>query len=336
MTDDMMDAIRVHEAGGPEVLRYERVPIPALQAGEVLVRVHAVGVNPPDRYLRDGMRILPPELRPHVPFPVILGSDISGVVVAVADDVTSFAEGQAVFGLIRFPGALGEAYAEYVAAPASDLALTPVGLDHIHAAALPMAGLTAWQLLVDNGAGMVPPFQGTVHRPVPLDASSRVLVNGAAGGVGHIALQLAKWKGAHVTAIASGRHEAFLRGLGADEVIDYTTVGADEVPEGFDLVVDSVGGPTTGRFLRSVVPGGALYPVFFGPVDPAVAAERDVTVSSTQVQANGGQLARIGELAAAGAVRIAIDGTFPLASAVAAHVRADEGHLQGKIVLTVA
>jgi NADPH:quinone reductase-like Zn-dependent oxidoreductase len=336
MTDGMMDAIRVHEAGGPEVLRYERVPIPAIGAGEVLVRVHAVGVNPPDRYLRDGMRILPPELRPDVPFPAILGSDISGVVVAVADDVTAFAEGQEVFGLIRFPGALGEAYAEYVAAPATDLALTPDGLDHVHAAALPMAGLTAWQLLVDNSAGVVPPFQEAIHRPIALGSSSRVLINGAAGGVGHIALQLAKWKGAHVTAIASGRHDAFLRDLGADDVIDYTTVSADRIPGGFDLVVDTVGGPTTGRFLRSVVRGGALYPVFFGPVDPADAAEVGVVVSSTQVQANGGQLARLAELATAGAVRVAIDATFPLASAVEAHVRADEGHLQGKIVLTVA
>jgi NADPH:quinone reductase-like Zn-dependent oxidoreductase len=336
MTDDTMNAIRVHEAGGPEVLRYERVPVPTLRAGEVLVRVHAVGINPPDWYLRDGMKILPPELRPEVPFPVILGSDISGVVVAVADDVTAFVKGQKVFGLIRFPEAVGEAYAEYVAAPASDLALKPAGLDHVHAAALPMAGLTAWQLLVDNGAGVIPPFQGTVHQPVDLDSSARVLINGAAGGVGHIALQLAKWKGAHVTAIASGRHEDFLRDLGADVVIDYTAVGADEIPEGFDLVVDSVGGPTTGRFLSSVAPGGALYPVFFGPVDPAEAAERKVTVSSTQVRANGAQLAEIAALAGAGSLRGAIDSTFPLASAIEAHERAAEGHLQGKIVLVVA
>lgn len=336
MTDGMMNAIRVHEAGGPEVLRYERVPIPELRAGEVLVRVHAVGVNPPDWYLRDGMRILPPELRPEVPFPVILGSDISGEVVAVAADVTAFAEGQRVFGLIRFPGAVGEAYAEYVAAPASDLAVKPDGLDHIHAAALPMAGLTAWQLLIDNSAGVVPPFQGTVHRPVPIDSSSRVLINGAAGGVGHLAVQLAKWKGTHVTAIASGRHEGFLRDLGADDVIDYTAISADQLPEGFDLVVDSVGGPATGRFLRSVVPGGALYPVFFGPVDPTEAAEKNVYVSSTQVQANGEQLAELGELAAAGAARVAIENSYPLASAVEAHERATKGHLQGKIVLTVA
>lgn len=336
MNDGMMNAVRVHEAGGPEVLRYERVPIPELQAGEVLVRVHAIGVNPPDWYLRDGMRILPPELRPAVPFPVILGSDISGEVVAVAADVTAFAEGQQVFGLIRFPGAVGEAYAEYVAAPASDLAVKPESLDHIHAAALPMAGLTAWQLLVDNNAGVVPPFQGTIHRPVPVDSSSRVLINGAAGGVGHLAVQLAKWKGAHVTAIASGRHEGFLRDLGADDFIDYTAVSADQLPEGFDLVVDSVGGPATGRFLRSVVPGGALYPVFFGPVDPAEAAEKNVYVSSTQVQANGRQLTHLGGLAATGAMRVAIDNSYPLASAVKAHARADKGHLQGKIVLTVA
>jgi len=336
MTDSTMNAIRVHEAGGPDVLRYEKVPIPTLRAGEVLVRVHAVGVNPPDWYLRDGMTILPPELRPEVPFPVILGSDISGEVVSVADDVTAFSEGQEVYGLLRFPGAVGEAYAEYVAAPVSDLALKSASLDHVHSAALPMAGLTAWQLLVDNSAGVVPPFQEMIHRPVNIDSSSRVLINGAAGGVGHLALQLAKWKGAHVTAIASGRHEGFLRDLGADDVIDYMAVRADQIPEGFDLVVDCVGGPSTGRFLRSVVPGGALYPVFFGPVDPAEAAETHVVVSSTQVQANGEQLAQIAALADAGVIRVAIDDKYPLSAAIAAHTRAEQGHIQGKIVLTVA
>lgn len=336
MTDKTMNVVRVHEAGGPEMLNFEQAPVPEPANDEVLVRVHAVGVNPPDWYLRDGMRALPPELRPAIEFPIILGSDISGVVAAVGSDVTGFAVGDEVFGLIRFPEAVGEAYAEYVAAPASDLAPKPRGVDHAHAAASAMSGLTAWQFLIDVGHTVVPPFQSFVHRTVPLGPDTRVLVNGAAGGVGHIAVQLAKWQGAHVTAVASGTHEPFLRDLGAEDFIDYTKVSADHIPTGFDLVVDNVGGPTTGRFLRTVKPGGALFPIFFGAVDPKQAAENDVFVSSTQVRANGTQLARIGSLLDTGDLRIKIDSTYPLRAAAEAHERAERGHIQGKLVLTAA
>lgn len=336
MSDRTMNVVRVHEPGGPEKLKYEQAPVPEPRGGEVLVRVHAVGVNPPDWYLRDGMRSLPPELRPAIEFPIILGSDVSGVVDAVGPGVTGFVPGDEVFGLIRFPEAVGEAYAEYVAAPASDLALKPAGVQHVHAAASAMSGLTAWQFLIEVGHRVVPPFQSFVHRPVPLGPDVRVLVNGAAGGVGHIALQLAKWKGAHVTAVASGTHEAFLRGLGADAFIDYTKVDAEEMPTGFDLIVDCVGGPTTGRFLRMVKPGGALFPIFFGAVDPEKAAENNIFVSSTQVRANGAQLAQIGSLLETGHLRINIDSRFPLRAAAEAHERAERGHIQGKIVLIVA
>jgi len=336
MTEKTMNVIRVHEAGGPEVLKYEQAPVPEPGDGEVLVRVHAVGLNPPDWYLRDGMRSLPAELRPPIDFPLILGSDISGVVATVGSDVTGFAPGDEVFGLIRFPQAIGEAYAEYVAAPASDLALKPRNVDHVDAAASAMSGLTAWQFLIDVGHTVVPPFQSFVHRTVPLGPGTRVLINGAAGGVGHIAVQLAKWRGADVTAVASGAHEMFLRGLGADDVIDYTKVSAEQLPTGFDVVVDSVGGPATGRFLRTLKPGGALLPVFFGAVDPEQAAHNDIFVSSTQVRANGTQLAQLGALLQSGDLRVKIDSTYPLRAASQAHERAERGHIQGKLVLTVA
>jgi hypothetical protein len=144
-------AVRLHEHGGPEVLRYDEVPIPEQGPGEVLVRVHAVGITPPDWYLRDGMSNLPPETRPKFTLPVIPGTDLSGVVEAVAADVEGFSVGDEVFGLLRFPGFDGSTYAEYVAAPASDLALKPDGIDHVHAAGAPMAGLTAWQFLIELG-----------------------------------------------------------------------------------------------------------------------------------------------------------------------------------------
>ena len=335
MSTNTMKAIRQHEFGGPEVLRYEEAPLPELKPGEVLVRVHAVGINPPDWYLREGYKDLPPEWQPAVSFPLILGSDMSGVVEAVATDVQGFSIGDEVFGMVRFPS-MGEsaAYAEYVTAPASDLALKPAGIDHVHAAGAPMAGLTGWQFLIELGHNEANPFQPKSHRPLPLNGKT-VLVNGAAGGVGHLAVQLAKWKGAHVIAVASGKHESFLRELGADEFIDYTKSTPEDIAHDVDLVLDTLGGPTTGRFLRTLKRGGALFPVFIGFSDAEEAAKLGVTVSMTQVRSNGPQLVELGRLLDAGTVRVAIDSTFPLADARKAHERAARGHIQGKIVLTV-
>ncbi|KUN38331.1 NADPH-quinone reductase [Streptomyces olivochromogenes] len=331
-----MRAIRVHEHGGPEVLRYDEVPIPEPRPGEVLVRVHAVGVNPPDWYLRDGLTILPPETRPKFSLPVIPGTDVSGVVEAVAADVDSLDVGDEVFGLLRFPSFDGSAYAEYVAAPAPDLARKPNGIDHVHAAGTPMAGLTAWQFLIELGHDHPSPFQEARHRPMALGADTTVLINGAAGGVGHFAAQLAKWKGARVVAVASGAHESFLRELGADQFFDYTKSRPEELVHDIDLVLDTVGGRDSSRFLRTLKRGGALYPVFFGDYDDEETAKLGVTVSGTQVRSNGAQLAELGRLLDAGTVRVAIDSTFPLADARAAHERAARGHIRGKIVLTVA
>ncbi|MEU4658488.1 NADP-dependent oxidoreductase [Streptomyces sp. NPDC023723] len=329
-----MKAIRLHGYGGPEVLRHEDVPVPEPRPGEVLVRVRAVGVNPPDWYLREGMTVMPAHLRPKITLPVVPGTDVSGVVESVAEDVTGFAPGDEVFGMLRFPGFDGSAYAEYVAAPAADLAHKPAGLDHAHAAAAPVAGLTAWQFLLDLGHDHPSPFQPHRHRPVPLGPGTTVLVNGAAGGVGHLGLQLAKWKGAHVVAVASGTHGPFLRDLGADEVVDYTRTRPEQAARDLDLVLDTVGGPTAHRFLRTLRRGGALFPVFFGEFDPAEVERRGVTVSTTQVRSNGPQLAELGRLLDTGTVRVAIDSSFPLARAREAHERAARGHIQGKIVLT--
>ncbi|MCQ4206928.1 NADP-dependent oxidoreductase [Streptomyces longispororuber] len=334
MSANTMKAIRLHEFGGPEVLRYEDVPVPELKPGHVLVRVHAVGLNPPDWYLRDGMPGIPPELRPPVSFPVIPGSDVSGVVVGVAADVDRFSVGDEVFGMLRFPSFDGRAYAEYVAAPASDLARKPAGVDHVHAAGVAMSGLTAWQHLVELGHDHPNPLQEAQHRPVPLDAGMTVLVNGAAGGVGHLGLQIAKWKGARVIAVASGAHEQFLRDLGADEFVDYTRTRPEEAVRDVDLVFDTVGGPGSSRFLRTLKRGGALCYVFVAAYDSAEVARLGVTTSGTQVRSNGPQLEEFGDLLGKGVLRVAIDSTFPLADARKAHERAARGHIEGKIVLT--
>lgn len=331
-----MRAVRLHAHGGPEVLRLDEVPVPEPRSGEVLVRVHAAGVNPPDRYLRDGLTTMPGETESTVSLPVIPGTDVSGVVEAVAADVTGLRVGDEVFGLLRFPGFNGSGYAEYVAAPAADLAHKPAGIDHVHAAGAPMAALTAWQFLIEAGHTHPSPFQEARHRPTALDADTTVLVNGAAGGVGHIALQLAKWKGARVIAVASGAHESFLNGLGADRFLDYTKSRPEELVRDVDLVVDTVGGPGSKRFLRTLKRGGALFPVLPGAVDPEETARLGITVSTAQVRSNGAQLAELGRLLDAGTVRVAIDSTYALADARAAHERAARGHVQGKIVLTVA
>lgn len=336
MSTKTMKAVRLHAFGGPGVLRYEDAPMPVLHAGEVQVRVHAAGINPPDWYLRDGYSTLPADWRPPVPLPAIPGSDISGVVEAVAPDVTDFIIGDEVFGMVRFPS-FGESagYAQYVSAPAADLARKPAGIDHVHAAAVPMALLTAWQFLVELGHGAPNPFQAEAHRPAPL-AGKTVVVNGAAGGVGHFAVQVAKLQGARVIAVASGAHEAFLRALGADETIDYETSKPEDRLREVDVVLDTVGGPASSRFLRTLKRGGALYPVYpLGFAGGDEAASLGVTVSSTQVRSNGAQLAHLAALLDAGTIRAHIDSTFPLADAGAAHERAARGHLRGKIVLTV-
>ena len=343
MTSKQMKAIRQHQFGGPEVLLYENAPMPELQAGEVLVRVHAVGINPPDWYLRDGYKMLPPEWQPQVAFPVILGTDISGVIEALADDIASdrsgFAVGDEVYAMVRFPDGLAgdsRAYAEYVSVPASELARKPAGIDHVHAAAAPMSLLTAWQFLIALGHDAPNPLQPQQHVPLPLKGKT-VLVNGAAGGVGHFLVQIARWQGAHVIAVASGRHEALLRELGVDQFIDYTKSSPEELVRDADLVVDAVGGPASSRFLRTLKRGGALFPIFplgFDGFDEA--AQRGITVSSTQVRSSGAQLAQLATLLDDGTIRVVIDSTYPLAEARQAHERAARGNIQGKLVLTVA
>lgn len=333
---DMMKAVRLHEFGGPDVLLYEDAPRPEISAVDVLVRVHATSVNPPDLYLRDGYRALPPEWQPNPSFPLILGTDVSGTVAAVGEDVSQFKVGDEVHAMVRFPHDLmtgSSAYAEYVRVPASDLALKPVGIDHVQAAGAPMSLLTAWQFLVDLGHDVPNPFQTFPHAPAPLDGKT-VLVNGAGGGVGHLAVQIAKWQGARVVAVASGRHEALLNDLGVDIFIDHTKTAAERVAKNVDLVLDAVGGSTMERFLPSIKPSGALFlvnPLGFSGYDEA--ARRKITVSTTQVRSNGAQLAEAGRLLEDGSIRVVIDSTYPLAEASAAHRRASEGSIQGKIVL---
>lgn len=333
-----MKAVRLHAFGGPEVLMYEDAPKPEVKPGDVLVRVRAAGLNPPDWYLRDGYRALPPEWRPDASFPLILGTDVSGIVEAVTPGAGTFATGDEVYAMVRFPDDLmtgSDAYAEYISVLASQLAQKPAGIDHVHAAGTPMSILTAWQFLIELGHDEPNPFQPFRHEPVPLDGKT-VLINGAGGGVGHLAVQLAQWRGARVIAVASAKNEALMRDLGVDQFIDYKTTAAEDVVRNADLVLDAVGGANMERFFRVLKPGSALFLVNpLGFTGHEEAEKLGITVSSTQVRSNGAQLAKAARLLDDGIVRVVIDSTFPLAEASRAHERAAGGGIQGKIVLVV-
>src|SRR6266481_3850479 len=218
-----MKAIRIHNYGGPEVLQYEEAPRPKPQAGEVLIRVHAAGVNPIDWKVREGYM---KDFWPHK-FPLIPGWDLSGVVEEVGTGVSRFKKGDEVYSV---PDASRDgAYAEYIAVRESELALKPKSLHHVRAAAVPLAAVTAWQALFDTAQ---------------LQPDQRVLIHAGSGGVGHLAVQLAKWKGAYVFATASTKNQDLLRELGADEPIDYTQQRFEDVARNIDIVLDTMGGET--------------------------------------------------------------------------------------------
>ena len=308
-----MKAVRIHDFGGPDVLSYEDAPQPSPERDELLIRVHAAGVNPADWKTRErgaaGRR--------HQ-LPLILGWDVSGVVEDVGAGVFDFNAGDAVYGLVRFPDP-GSAYAEYLAAPASDVAPKPRSLDHVQAAAMPLVALTAWQALFDAAE---------------LAAGQTVLIHAAAGGVGHVAVQLATWKGARVIGTGSAGNEDFLRGIGADEFVDYTTTRFEDVVSDVDVVLDAIGEETRERSWGVLKRDGVLVSILGEPSAEAAAAH-GVRARRTLVQPNAAQLRELTMLFDSGDVRPAIDAVLPLTQAREAHERNEAGHTRGKIVLRV-
>lgn len=310
-----MKAIRAHRLGGPEVLQLDEVDEPVPAAGEVSIRVHAAGVNPVDCKTR---RKAAPEAWGQT-LPFIPGWDVAGVVESVGPGVTAFGPGDQVFGMAAFPRP-GRAYAEVTAAPAADLAVKPATLDSLHAAAAPLAALTAWQALFDGAQ---------------LAAGQRVLIHAAAGGVGHLAVQLAKWRGAHVIGTASAGNLDLLRSLGADEVIDYTRTPLAGAVADLDLVLDPIGGETREQSWSLLKPGGLLVSIVGAP-DPRTAAAHGVRALGIFVHPSGPQMAEIASLLAAGTLSPHLDRVYPLADAAATHRQVEAGHVRGKVVLQVA
>ncbi|WEB38384.1 NADP-dependent oxidoreductase [Streptomyces yunnanensis] len=308
-----MRAISQDALGGPEVLREVELPRPEPGPSQLLIRVHAAGVNPTDWLHRSRPHLFLPEP------PFVLGWDVSGVVEATGAGVTLFKPGDEVFGMLPYPHGHGS-FATYVVGPTRAFARKPAGIDHVQAGALPLAALTAWQALVDTAN--VQPGQ-------------RVLIHAAAGGVGHLAVQIAKSRGAHVIGTASEGKHAFLRGLGADELIDYRTVDFAEAVRDVDVVLDAMGGEYGHRSLATLRPGGLLVTIKFrGQELHAEAARRGVRVEALLVEADHAGMTAIADLAATGKLVAHIAGTFPLAEAAAAHALGETGRTTGKLVIT--
>jgi NADPH:quinone reductase-like Zn-dependent oxidoreductase len=309
---NLMEAISQRVFGGPEVLEVIETDPQVPGPGEVLVRVHAAGVNPADWKRRSGM------LRRFGEPPFTIGLDLSGVVASTG---TRFQPGDEVFGAVRPPSG---SYAEYVAVPEDSLALIPSGLDFVHAAALPTTALTAWQPLV---------------RVAGVDAGQRVLIHAAAGGIGHLAVQIAKARGAYVIGTARQNKHDFLRGLGADELIDYTSTDFATAARDIDVVLDPISGEYGPRSLDTLTPNGTLLDVRGTGPDREATRAKAATLGLRYVEfgftPSGADLEEIGSLVTHGALHVVVDQTLPLAEAAKAHELSETGRVAGKIVLTV-
>ncbi|HEX4207667.1 MAG TPA: NADP-dependent oxidoreductase [Ktedonobacteraceae bacterium] len=312
MATSTNQAIHVHNYGGPEQLKLEQVQRPAPQAGEVLVHVHAAGVNPVEWKIRQG---LIKDFMPVLQFPYIPGVDIAGIVEEVGPGVTAFQKGQAVFGQSR-----RGAYAEYTAASVQTLALKPETLSFDEAAAIPVGATTAWQAVFDNGG---------------LQAGQQVLIQGAAGGVGLFAVQFAKWKGAHVIGTTSSTNVDFVRSLGAETVIDYTSTVVEQAVHDVDLVVDTVGGKTLEQDLLVVKRGGTVVSIA-GQPSQEKAQERGVHTAMFSAQVSSELLQTFAQLIDEGRIKVAVARTFPLSEVQRAHELSQSGHGHGRIVLHIA
>ena len=311
MSGDTMRAARFHEYGAPDVLVVDQVPRPEPKEGEVLVRVHAAGVNPIDWKLRAGyLKEFMPVQLPYTP-----GYDLAGTVEALGPGVTGFTPGQAVFG--RGMGT----YAEYAIAPATALAPKPDNISFDQAATIAIGGVTAWAGLFDSA---------------DLQAGQRLLVQGAAGGTGAFAVQLGHWKGAYVIGTASSGNVEFVRSLGADEVIDYTTTSAEGTVSGVDVVLDTVGGAVMDRSWSLLKPNGILVEVAGMPNEDA-ARQHGVRTSGVQAPPEiSGILRQIADLIQSGTIRTEVGAVFPLDEAAQAQALSETGHGRGRIVLHIA
>jgi NADPH:quinone reductase-like Zn-dependent oxidoreductase len=306
-----MKAVRIQKYGGPEVLTYEDAPRPAAGPGEVLIRIQAAAINPVDWKIRAGY------LKDWIPlsFPAILGQDVAGVVESVGAGVKDFKPGDEVYAMLE--SGKGGGYAEYVAAKASIVAPKPKSLDMVKSAAIPLAALTAWHGLKEFGK---------------LQPGQKVLIHGAAGGVGGFAVQIAKAMGATVIGTAQGRNQTLIRELGVDQAIDYTAMPFEKAVSDVDLVYDTIGGDTEKRSWSVLRKGGILA----STVSQAPAPNANVTGVHIANRPNGEGLRELAKLADAGKLRPFVETLLPLSEARKGQELSQTGHARGKIALKVA
>ncbi len=314
MSEQKIQAIRVHQYGGPEELKLELMSRPEPQKGEVLVRVHAVGVLPVEWKIRSGLfqHYMP------VPLPYIPGSAFAGIIAEVGPGVTAFQPGEAVFGRSN-----KGAYAEYTTASVETIALKPEQVDFAEAATISGGATTAWSALFEENGN--------------LQDGQSVLVHAAAGGVGQFAVQFARLKGAHVIATASAHNLDFARLLGAESVVDYTSTPFEQVAQDVDLVLDTIGGETLRRSLYVVKPGGMVVSLLEQP-SQEIARERGIrAIKNTAALPfpSTSLLRNIAQLLSEGRVKVALGRTFPLSEVSVAHELSQTGHGRGRIVLQV-
>lgn len=303
-----MKAVVINAYGNNDVVKFTDVVRPVPRAGEVLIKVHAAGVNPVDWKIRGGLG-----QRLGLSLPIHLGGEIAGTIEELGDGVSRFKVGDAVYGIIPTGG-----FAEYAIARADDLAHKPVNLDFIQAAALPLGALTAWQAMFDLAK---------------LSSGQRLLITNSSGGVGSLAVQLAKAMGAHVTAMGSARNEAYIRTLGADDFIDYQQQRFEDVARDMDVVFDTIGGETFDRAFLTLKKGGFLVTAVAFPKDEAISF--GVGVARVYCKPNAEQLASIREFAEAGQLKVHVATVLPLASIKEAFDLSEGGRTRGKIVLQV-
>jgi NADPH:quinone reductase-like Zn-dependent oxidoreductase len=308
-----MKAVRIHQYGGREVLSIDDIPVPAIAPDEVLVRVVAASINPVDWKVRAGYLA---QMIPH-PLPLTLGWDVSGVVAAVGAQVTQWQAGDAVFS--RPDLARNGTYAEFVAIRAGECARKPRTISHVEAASLPLAGITAWEAMID------------VARVGP---GQRVLVHAGSGGVGSLAIQIVKAAGATVIATTSGRNRALVESLGADQVVDYTTTKVADAVEPVDVVFDTLGGDVQEASWSLLKPGGIQVSII-SPPDEARAAARGVRGAFVFIGPNAPVLDRLAAMVDGGTLRPVVGAEFGLDDIAAAHALSESGRAVGKIALYV-
>lgn len=314
-----MKAMILKEFGGVENFAIEEIPQPQINENEVLIKVSAIGINPVDIKTRKGSGMAAQFKGSQ---PIVLGWDVSGIITKAGKNIKDFMSGDEVFGTINFPG-VGNAYSEYVAAPANQIAKKPSNISHIQAAASTLSALTAWQALVDTGN---------------IKKGNKVLIHGATGGVGNFAIQIAKYFDTYIVGTTSETGLRFAKELGADEVIDYKNQQFEEISNNFDLILDTIGGENFIRSLKVLKPNGTIILL---PSNKSSEAQKEAQKSNTNnyyhilMHSSGKDMDKIASMLKTGSIHAFVDKTFPFEQLPEAHKALENGKIKGKVVITL-